>query len=97
MKHHEPHHEPQTVSELAHLVRHRFRQALVAYVILALAAIAGLVVSYLQEQTIRDNAAKLEKIAVCDAPRRFREEFQVDPAECRNILRDYGHFQAGGP
>jgi hypothetical protein len=96
MKHHH-HREPETIAELAEVVRHRFRMALVAYAILAIAAIAGLVVSYLQEQTIRDNTAKLEKIAVCDAPRKFRQEFKVDATTCRQILRDYGHFQQGGP
>ena len=94
------HREPETIPELTHFVRSRFRAALLAYVILAAAAIAGLAVSYTQEQRIRDNAArvkantmKLEQIAVCDAPKVLREQLTVDVATCQDLIARYGGHQ----
>lgn len=81
-----------TVDELNRLVRHRFRMALLGYVILAAGTIAGLLVSYNQEHKIRDNANRIGELAVCDAPRAVRQDLHVDAKRCAELLHTYHKY-----
>ena len=70
----------------------RFRRALVGYIVLAVAAFGGLVVSYEQQRTLKHNQQQIGELAVCDAPRAIRQELNVNVNECAALLRSYRNY-----
>lgn len=80
------------MTDLEQLVHRRFRLALLGYIILAVAAIAGLAVSYAQERQINHNEQRIGALAVCDAPHKVRDELHVSGTRCEALIKTYRQY-----
>jgi len=72
--------------EIAQRVRHRFRLALVGYIVLAAGLIGGLAFAFHEIHTINRNTGAIAVFGICDMPPPLQREVFANVINCPVLL-----------